>query len=209
MKLLIKNGSVIDLEKKVFKKNDILVQNKRISKIAKNIKEKANLVVDAGGCYIFPGLIDIHAHLREPGREDEENIESGSRAALRGGFTTLCCMPNTDPAIDSAGLVRFLRERSKSVGLVDIYPVGAITKGRAGLELSEMIKMREAGAVGFSDDGSWVNSPLLMRRAMEYSVLSGLPLIIHAEDERLSIGGLMNEGIFSLKMGLKGYTAGV
>ncbi|MDP8253180.1 MAG: dihydroorotase [Candidatus Kaelpia aquatica] len=204
MKLLIKNGLVIDLEKKVFKKTDILVQGKRISKIAKNIKEKTDSAIDAKGCYVLPGLIDIHTHLREPGREDEESIESGSYAALKGGFTTLCCMPNTEPAIDSSGLVRFIRERSRDVGLVDIYPIGAITKGRAGLELSEMIKMKEAGAVGFSDDGSWVSNPLLMRRAMEYSIVSGLPLIIHAEDERLSSGGMMNEGLLSLKMGLKG-----
>jgi dihydroorotase len=204
LKLLIKNGLVIDLEKREFKKGDILTKGSRILKVSKNIKERADKVLDAKGSYLLPGLIDLHTHLREPGREDEESIESGSYAALKGGFTTLCAMPNTEPAIDSAEMVRFIRERSGRLGLVDIYPVGAITKARAGLELSEMIKMRKAGAVGFSDDGSWVSNPLLMRRAMEYSIAAALPLIIHAEDERLSAGGFMNEGLLSLKMGLKG-----
>ena len=204
MRLLIKNGLVIDFQRRDFKKVDILIQDNRISKISKNIKDRVDRTLDAKGAYVLPGLIDLHTHLREPGREDEESIESGSYAALKGGFTTLCSMPNTEPAIDSAGLVRFLRERSRSIGLVDIYPVGAITKKRAGLELSEMIKMKEAGAIGFSDDGNWVSNPLLMRRAMEYSIVAGVPLIIHAEDERLSGGGLMNESLLSLKMGLKG-----
>ncbi len=204
MKLLIKNGLVMDLEKREFKKKDILTKGSRILKVSKNIKDKAAKVLDAKGSYLLPGLIDLHTHLREPGREDEESIESGSYAALKGGFTTLCAMPNTEPAIDNAEMVRFIRECSERLGLVDIYPVGAITKARAGLELSEMIKMREAGAVGFSDDGGWVSNPLLTRRAMEYSIAAGLPLIIHAEDERLSAGGFMNEGLLSLKMGLKG-----
>jgi dihydroorotase len=204
LKLLIKNGLVIDLEKREFKKKDILTKGSRILKVSKNIKDKAAKVLDAKGSYLLPGLIDLHTHLREPGREDEESIESGSYAALKGGFTTLCAMPNTEPAIDNAEMVRFIRECSERLGLVDIYPVGAITKARAGLELSEMIKMREAGAVGFSDDGGWVSNPLLTRRAMEYSIAAGLPLIIHAEDERLSAGGFMNEGLLSLKMGLKG-----
>ena len=204
MKLLIKNGKIADFENRNFKTADVLIEGERITAVDKNIKDTDARAIDAGGLYVFPGLIDLHAHLREPGREDEEDIFSASCAAAKGGFTTVCCMPNTSPAIDNAGLVKYIFDKGKEIGLIDILPVGAITKERAGLELSEMLKMHEAGAAGFSDDGSWVKNSLLMRRAMEYSLMHDMLLILHCEDEDLSKNGVMNEGKISLKMGLIG-----
>lgn len=204
MNLLIKDGQVINFDKKDFEKVDILVQDGRITKIAKKITERDARVIDAGGCLVLPGLIDMHAHFREPGREDEEDILSGSLAALKGGFTTVCVMPNTEPPIDTPGLIKYLQEKATSHGLINIFPIGAITKGRQGLELSEMGRMKEAGALAFSDDGNWVRNSLLMRRAMEYSLMLDVPLILHCEDEELSKNGHMNEGTLSVKLGLNG-----
>ncbi|MDD5614330.1 MAG: dihydroorotase [Candidatus Omnitrophica bacterium] len=202
--LVIKNGIVADLENRDFIKADILIKDNRIVKIGKKINQASAKYVDAENKYVLPGLIDMHAHLREPGREDEEDIESGSYSALSGGFTTICCMPNTQPPIDNAGLVRFIKDKADSFGIISVHPVGAITKERAGVEITEMIKMKEAGCIAFSDDGSWVSSSLLMRRAMEYSLSCGALLILHCEDSSLSKSGLMNEGVFSVKMGLSG-----
>jgi len=204
MKLLIKNGKITDFKNRNFKTADVLIEGERITAVDKKIEEKNADVIDAGGLYVFPGLIDVHAHFREPGREDEEDIFSASRAAVKGGFTTVCCMPNTSPAIDNAGLVKYIFDKGRQIGLTDVLPVGAITRGRDGLELSEMLKMRKAGAVGFSDDGSWVKNTLLMRRAMEYSLMNNMLLILHCEDGDLSKNGVMNEGEISLKMGLAG-----
>jgi len=204
LKLLIKNGKVADFGNRNFKIADVLIKGEKITAVDKNIEAKDAQVINAGGLYVFPGLIDLHAHIREPGREDEEDIFSASCAAAKGGFTTVCCMPNTSPAIDNAGLVKYILDKGKKNALIDILPVGAITKERAGLELSEMLKMHEAGAVGFSDDGNWVKNSLLMRRAMEYSLMHNMLLILHCEDEDLSKNGVMNEGSISFKMGLCG-----
>ncbi|MDP8234387.1 MAG: dihydroorotase [Candidatus Saelkia tenebricola] len=204
MKLLIKNGNVADLKKKDFKIRDVLIEGEKIVQVAENIKDSKARVIDASCLYVLPGLIDLHAHIREPGREDEEDVFSASCAAVKGGFTTICCMPNTSPAIDNAGLVKYIFEKAQQLAMVDILPIGAITKNRAGLELSEMLKMWVAGAVGFSDDGNWVKNSLMMRRAMEYSLMHEMLLILHCEDEDLSKDGVINEGMVSLKMGLSG-----
>lgn len=204
MELVIKNGKVIDFEKRDLETKDILIEHDKIVKVEPKIETRDAEVIDAKNLYVLPGLIDLHAHLREPGREDEEDLFSGSLSAIKGGFTTVLCMPNTEPAIDNPGLVRYILKKGKELELIDILPVGAITKGRKGLELAELARMKSAGCIAFSDDGNWVKNSLLMRRAMEYSLMLDLPLILHCEDEELTKDGLMNEGSLSIKLGLHG-----
>lgn len=204
MQLLIKNGKVVDPESKDIQIKDVLIQKGQIVKVAEDIQLSNVEVIDADGLYLIPGLIDLHAHLREPGREDEEDLFSGSLSAIAGGFTTICCMPNTEPPIDNPGLVSYILEKGRQLGLIDILPIGAISKGRKGEELGELARMKSAGCVGFSDDGNWISNSLLMRRAMEYSLMLGIPLILHSEDTALSRAGLINEGTISLRLGLEG-----
>jgi dihydroorotase len=204
MKIVIKKARVIDPFGKKDEVLDILIEEGIIKKVSKEIKEKGNFLIDAEDLIAIPGLIDIHAHLREPGREDEEDLYSGSKSALKGGFTTVCSMPNTEPAIDNPGLVKYIIEKAKEINLINILPVGTITKNREGKALSEMARMKEAGAIGFSDDGDWVEDSSLMRRAMEYARELNRVLILHCEDKNLSKGGVINEGIISIKLGLKG-----
>jgi dihydroorotase len=163
--------------------------------------------LDARGLVLMPGGIDIHVHLREPGREDEETVESGARAALHGGFTAVACMPNTEPPLDDQGAIRFVRARADEAGLARVYPIGAITVGRAGKSLAELGEMVAAGAVAFSDDGDSVADAGLLRRAFEYARMFGVPLISHCEDKTLSSGGVMNEGAMSTRLGLRGWPA--
>ena len=203
MSILIKNGRVVDPASNLDKVVDIYIEKDKFSRIAKNLKAPSAKTIDARGKLVFPGLIDMHTHLREPGREDEETILSGSKAAAGGGFTTICCMPNTEPAIDNAAMVNYVVEESKRA-YVNVLPIAAITRGREGKELSEMAELRKCGAVGFSDDGCSVKNSLLMRRALEYSLMLDAPLIPHCEGEDLSSGGSMNEGYFSTKLGLRG-----
>jgi dihydroorotase len=153
----------------------------------------------------MPGVIDIHVHLREPGREDEETIESGARAAIHGGFTSVACMPNTEPALDTQGAVRFVKAKAREAGLARVFPIGAITVGRRGERLTEFGEMVAAGAVAFSDDGDSVEKAGLARRAFEYARMFGVPLISHCEDKSLSAGGVMNEGAVSTRLGLRGW----
>jgi len=202
--LLIKGGRVLDPASNLDEICDVFIKEGKVRKIARNINLSYSELIDASDKIVIPGLIDMHVHLREPGREDEETIESGSRAAARGGFTTVCCMPNTDPPIDDPSLVKFIYEQAKNKGAVEILPIATISRRREGKELSPMGRLKKAGAVAFSDDGSWVTNSALMRRALEYVKMLNLPIISHCEDESLSAEGVMNEGYFSTVNGLAG-----
>jgi len=203
--ILIKNGRVVNPGGREGQL-DILIKDDKIAAIGKNVREKSARVIDAKGKIVAPGLIDMHTHLREPGREDEETIAQTSLAALKGGFTSICCMPNTSPPIDNQGTVKFIYDRANANknGCVNIFPVGAITKGRKGEELAEIAELKEAGVVAISDDGDCVMNALLMRRAFEYSKMFSLPIISHCEDKNLSKNGVMNEGYVSTVLGLPG-----
>lgn len=201
MKLLIKNGCAVlpDGEKKA----DILCDDGKIIKIAANINEDCK-TVDAKGKYVLPGLIDIHVHLREPGFEGKEDIQSGSQAAVAGGFTQVCCMPNTNPVCDNAVVVTYIKHRNEQVNLCKIHPIGAITKGLQGETLSDIGKMAQAGAVAISDDGRGVMNSNIMRLGMEYASGFNLKCLCHCEDKNLVDGGVVNEGYNSTLTGLKG-----
>jgi dihydroorotase len=173
-------------------------------KVIKSSKSSARKEINGKGLYLFPGFVDAHSHFREPGAEDAETIESGSKAAVKGGYTSVCVMPNTDPPIDNEGLVRFIKEKSEKVGLCRVFPIGSITKERAGKELSEMSHLHEAGCVAFSDDGDCVRDASIMRNALEYSKLFDTPIIDHPEDISLSNKGQMHEGAVSTELGFKG-----
>ena len=201
-KLLIKGGQVVFADE--VKAADILLENGKIAKIGKNLKADGAEVVDAAGLTVFPGLIDMHVHLREPGFEYKEDIASGSAAAVAGGFTQVCCMPNTDPVCDNAAVVGYIAARAKEVGLCKVHPIGAITRGEKGETLSEMGKMKDAGAVAVSDDGKPVANARMMRLAMEYASDFGLICLSHCEDKDLVDGGVVNEGYYSTLAGLKG-----
>lgn len=201
-KLLIKGGTAVFADR--CEVCDILVDGKKIIKIAKNVEEKGAKVIDAAGLHVFPGLIDMHVHLREPGFEYKEDIASGSAAAVRGGFTQICCMPNTDPVCDNAAVVGYIVARGREVNLCKVRPIGAITKGEKGEQLAEIGKMKEAGAVAISDDGRPVANARIMRLAMEYASDFGLICLSHCEDKDLVDGGVVNEGYNSTLAGLKG-----
>lgn len=202
--ILIKNGRIVN-PAGIGGDLDILVKENKIIKMERNIREKNARVIDAKGKIVVPGLIDIHTHLREPGREDEETISQTCLAAARGGFTSICCMPNTTPPIDNQGTIKFIQERAQlSNYAVNIFPIGAITKGRKGEELAEIVELKEAGVVGLSDDGDCIMDTLLMKRAFEYAKMFDLPIISHCEDKALSNNGVMNEGYFSTVLGLPG-----
>ena len=201
-KLLIKGGTAVFADK--CEVCDILVDGKKIVKIAKNVEVKGAKVIDAKGLHVFPGLIDLHVHLREPGFEYKEDIASGSAAAVRGGFSQVCCMPNTDPVCDNAAVVGYIVARGREVNLCKVRPIGAITKGEKGEQLAEIGKMKEAGAVAISDDGRPVANARIMRLAMEYASDFGLICLSHCEDKDLVDGGVVNEGYNSTLAGLKG-----
>ena len=203
MSLLIKKGRVIDPANGIDKTADVLIKNGLIARIGKSIREKGR-VINAEGMLITPGLIDLHTHLREPGREDEETILSGAKAAISGGFTTICAMPNTNPCIDNKTVVRFVHYQAREANLCDILPIAAITKGREGKELTDFGELIKAGAVGFSDDGNSIEDSRIMRRALEYSKIFTAPIIVHCEDKNLSSGGVINEGYLSANLGLPG-----
>jgi dihydroorotase len=203
--ILLKGGRVVDPSSNLDAVRDILVEDGVISKISKTVTSKRAKAVDVGGRLVVPGLIDMHTHLREPGREDEETIESGTRAAVRGGFTAVCCMPNTNPPIDDQGTVRFILERAEEQGKCGVYPVGAITKGRRGEEICEIGDLVAAGCVAISDDGSPVMNAEIMRRALEYTKRFDVPVISHCENTDMTRDWQMSEGFASTKLGLKGY----
>jgi len=204
MDILIKNGYVVEPANGLEGIYEVLVHQGLISRVGKRIKAGSSCrIVDARGMYVLPGLIDMHCHLREPGREDEETIATGSLAAARGGFTTICCMPNTSPALDSRVAISFVK--NKALGApCDILPVGAITANREGKELAPYGEMVQEGACAFSDDGDCVMDSLIMRRALDYTKLYKKRLISHSEDKGLSRNGVMHEGGLSTKLGLRG-----
>ncbi len=200
-KLLIKGGRLIDPDTRTDEHLDLLIVDGVVAERAPGLTpDDDTRVIEAAGAIVTPGLVDMHVHLREPGREDEETIESGSRAAAHGGVTAVAAMPNTEPAIDTASWVEFVRNRESQI---TVYPIAAITKGRAGETLTEMAELAAAGAVAFSDDGSPVVSPSIMRRALEYSTMVGLPIISHCEELGLVGAGVMHEGLASTMAGLR------
>lgn len=207
MKILIKSGHVVDPVNKIDAEMDILIEDGKIEAVSKNIKTAAAEVIDAKGKIVTPGLIDMHAHLREPGREDEETLLTASKAAVKGGFSSICAMPNTTPPADNQGVVGFISSEGKRIGLSNIYVIGTITKGRQGQELAEFGELKTAGVVALSDDGSSVENSEIMRRALEYAGMYNLPIIAHCEDKTLSKDGVMNEGFISTLLGLRGIPA--
>ncbi|MHB8987103.1 MAG: amidohydrolase family protein, partial [Eubacteriales bacterium] len=190
MKLLIRGGTVLDPLAGTVEKKDILVVDGKIAAVGLSLPAEGADILESSGKLVAPGLIDMHTHLREPGFEAKEDIASGTRAAARGGFTAVACMPNTDPPADSAAVISYIKSAAGAKGLVEVYPVGAITRGSGGRELAEMGCMREAGAVAFSDDGQPVMDAGLMRRAMQYARMLGAVIISHCEDKTLSAGGV-------------------
>jgi dihydroorotase len=209
MRLLIANGYVIDPTQNVNGGRDILIEDGRVVELLKgggDVPEGAE-VFDATGLIVAPGFIDLHTHLREPGQEYKETIASGAAAAVAGGFTSVCAMPNTDPVNDNPAVTSFIVEQSQGVGLANVFPVGAITKGSKGEELAEMGEMLRAGIVAVTDDGRPVPSPGLMRRALEYARGFDLTVMDHCDDKSLAAGGVMHEGEWSLRLGLRGIPA--
>ncbi len=205
MSLLIKNGRIIDPANNVDEVADLLVEEGKIAAVCRNLPLAPEYeIIDATGQLVIPGLIDMHTHLREPGYEYKETIKTGTMAASAGGFTTICCMPNTRPVNDSQSVTEFIINKAKTEGFVNVLPVGAITKGSEGAEISEMAELKDAGCVAVSDDGKPVMNSLVMRRAMEYAKMLQLPVISHSEDLSLTEDGVMNEGFVSTELGLRG-----
>ena len=200
--MIIRNGNVV-LKNSVEKK-DILIENGKIVKIAENIPANGSEEINANGLHVFPGLIDMHVHLREPGFEKKEDIESGAKAAVKGGFTQVCCMPNTNPVTDNKVVVTYIKARAKEVDLCKIHPIGAITKGLKGEEMAGIASMKKAGAVAISDDGVAVKNARLMRLAMEYAKGFHMICLCHCEDKDLVDGGVVHEGLSATIAGLKG-----
>jgi dihydroorotase len=209
MRLLIANGYVIDPTQGVNGGKDVLLEDGRVAALLKSgeaVPEGAE-VFDATGLIVAPGFIDLHTHLREPGQEYKETIASGAEAAVAGGFTSICAMPNTDPVNDNPAVTGFIVEQAAGVRLANVFPVGAITKGSKGEELAEMGEMKRAGIVAVTDDGRPVPSPGLMRRALEYARGFDLTVMDHCDDKSLAAGGVMHEGEWSLRLGLRGRPA--
>ena len=202
-KLIFQNAGILDPVKETNKKGNVLLVNGKITEIGKFELPSDVITINAEGLILTHGFCDLHVHFREPGNEDKETLESGSRAALAGGFTRVCTMPNTTPPIDSPESISYIIEKSKDCP-VYIHPIGAVTKGQAGVEISEMGLMKDMGAVAFSDDGLPIQNGLVMRKALEYSTMLGVPIINHAEDSCLRCDGLMNEGNMSTRLGLPG-----
>ncbi|MFZ5974549.1 MAG: dihydroorotase [Bacillota bacterium] len=205
-RLLIKNTNIINPKGAYQGQGDILVSGGVIERIAPSVDEGADTVIDAGGLTAIPGLVDMHCHLREPGFEYKETIATGTRAAALGGFTAVACMPNTDPPADNPAVIEYILQKAKTEGAVRVCPVGCITKGQKGKELTDMGALKAAGAVALSDDGLPVSDSHIMHMALKYAKSFGLLLISHCEDLELVNGGVMNEGYWSTLLGLKPIT---
>lgn len=206
MKLLIKGGRVIDPASNTDGLLDIIIEDGKVIELGAGLSADGE-IIEASGKLVCPGFIDMHVHLREPGFEYKEDIATGTRAAAAGGFTTICCMPNTDPVIDNLAVASFVKERARKAGVVNVLPIGTITKKQAGNELSEMADLIAAGCVAVSDDGKPVMKADIMRNALEYAKMFDLPVLSHCEDTDLSKGGQMHEGYFSTLYGFKGIPA--
>jgi dihydroorotase len=205
--LRIANGRVIDPSQGIDQVADLWIRGEHIAGIGPQPQFQADHTLDATGKIVCPGLIDMHVHLREPGREEDETIATGTAAALAGGVTSVACMPNTEPALDSQAAAEFIYLQAERAGNANVFPVGAITKGRQGAELAEIGGLVEGGAVAFTDDGSPVVSAEIMRRALEYCRMFDKAVLSHAEDLDLTRGGVMNEGFESMRLGLRGMPA--
>jgi dihydroorotase len=211
MTLLLRGARVIDPASGLDATRDILIEAGRIAAVDVAIppsETAATTIVDLGpSLVVCPGFIDMHVHLREPGFEHKETVASGAAAAVAGGFTAVACMPNTRPVNDSASVTRFILKQASEANLARVYPIGAVSKGSDGKELAEMADMRDAGCVAFSDDGRPVATAMLMRRALEYAGMLGLPVIDHCDDRTLSGEGVMHEGFHASQLGLRGIPA--
>lgn len=204
MKILIKNGRLINPATGIDEVMDVLVNDSIVEKIEKNINDDANKIIDADKCWVTPGFIDVHVHLRDPGYEYKETIATGTRAAAKGGFTTICCMPNTSPVTDSEIMVEYIKMKAARDGVVNVLPIGSITKGQSGEELANIGQMANAGACAISEDGKSVLSSGLLKTAMKYAKMFNIPVLSHCEDMSLVGGGSMNAGAASQLLGLKG-----
>ncbi|MGC9056580.1 MAG: dihydroorotase [Candidatus Saccharicenans sp.] len=207
MKLLLKKGRLIDPGENIDGLFDLLIAERKIAEIKPQLSIEADSEINLNGLIVSPGLIDLHTHLREPGFESKETIATGARAAARGGFTTICCMPNTNPVNDSPEITSLIKEKARKEGLVNILPIGAISQGEKGEHLAISAEMVAAGAVGFSDDGQPVSNARLMKEAMEKGAELRVPIIDHCEEKTLTEGGIINEGRISKMLGLKGIPA--
>src|SRR5438552_3015418 len=206
MTVLIHNGRVIDPSQRLDSKVDILIEDGKISEVGKKLRQTAEMI-DATGLVVVPGFIDLHTHLREPGQEHKETIATGTRAAVAGGYTAVCAMANTLPPNDERAVTEMIIAEAARNGSCRVYPIGAVSKGLKGEELAELADLRTAGCVGVSDDGKPVYNAQLMRRALEYCTMLGIPVIAHEEDAHLSDGGVMHEGYYSTLLGMAGIPA--
>ena len=202
--LAVRGGRIIDPANGFDGPGDVLIVDGRVAAVGKDVGGEAAQVIDAEGLVVCPGFVDLHCHLREPGFEHKETIATGTLAAARGGFTTVCAMPNTEPPGDTAATIEYVRRTAAAQGVVRVLPIGCVSRGRAGRELAEMAELAKAGVVGFSDDGEPVADSHLMRRALEYASMLGLPVINHCEEKGLAAGGVMHEGWVAARLGLPG-----
>ena len=209
MTILIKNGRLINPSENLDKVMDIFVEDGIIKEKAETIDRQADSVIDAKGCYVMPGLIDLHVHFRDPGLTYKEDIETGSKAAAKGGFTTVCCMPNTKPVVDNVETVKYIIEKGEKTGLTNVLPVGAVTKNMAGVEITDVEELKKAGICAISEDGKSVMNSGVYRKAMKNAAKANVPVLAHCEDINLVEGGVINLGDKSSELGVKGISNAV
>lgn len=209
MTILIKNGRLINPSENLDKVMDIFVEDGIIKEKAESIDKQADTVIDAAGCYVMPGLIDLHVHFRDPGLTYKEDIETGSKAAAKGGFTTVCCMPNTKPVVDNVETVKYIIEKGEKTGLTNVLPVGAVTKNMAGVEITDVEELKKAGICAISEDGKSVMNSGVYRKAMKNAAKANVPVLAHCEDINLVEGGVINLGDKSSELGVKGISNAV
>lgn len=209
MTILIKNGQVINPATNTDEVLNVLIEDGKVAKMEKGLKVKADQEIDAKGCYVMPGFIDLHVHLRDPGQEQKETIETGCEAAAHGGYTTIVAMPNTKPVVDNADVVNYVKNKAKTVGVVNVIQAGAITKGQMGQELSDIESMYKAGIGAISEDGKSVMNSEIYREAMEIAAKLNIPVLAHCEDINLVNGGVMNQDEHANELGMKGISNSV
>lgn len=209
MTILIKNGRLINPSENLDKVMDIFVEDGIIKEKAESIEKQADTVIDAAGCYVMPGLIDLHVHFRDPGLTYKEDIETGSKAAAKGGFTTVCCMPNTKPVVDNVETVKYIIEKGEKTGLTNVLPVGAVTKNMAGVEITDVEELKKAGICAISEDGKSVMNSGVYRKAMKNAAKANVLVLAHCEDINLVEGGVINLGDKSSELGVKGISNAV